>query len=86
MARIYDQEADDAFQQAHREVRQAVLETQDMVEAMCPHPDCGLTTTAPAPDVGTKITVTRSAALFGDYEKMRCPEGHKIFVHYCKTS
>ena len=85
MARIYDQEADDAFRQALSEARQAVLDAQDLVEVTCPHPNCERTATAPAPDAGREITVTRSAALFGDYEKVRCPEEHKVFVHNCET-
>lgn len=86
MARIYNREADDAFRQVLTEARQAVSETQNLVEVTCPHPDCERTATAPAPSTEREITVTRSATLFGDYERVRCPEGHKIFVHYCETS
>ncbi|WP_228842317.1 hypothetical protein [Halococcus agarilyticus] len=85
MASIYDRGADDAFRQALSEARQAALTAQDLVEVTCPHPDCGRTATAPTPDAGREITVTRSAALVGEYEKVHCPAGHKVFVHYCKT-
>jgi hypothetical protein len=81
----YDRDADADFQQVLSEVHQADLEAQDLEEVTCPHPGCERTATAPAPDAGREITVTRSAALFGDYERVRCPEGHKVFVHYCET-
>lgn len=84
MGLIYDEAADDAFRQALAEARQAVLEAQDLVEVTCPHPDCERTANTAAPDAGSELTVTRSAALFGDYEKVHCPAGHEVFVHYCK--
>jgi hypothetical protein len=85
MAGIYNREADDAFRQALSEVRQAVVEAQDLMEVTCPHPGCEQTATALAPDAGAEITMTRRTALFGDYEKVCCPERHKGFVHYCET-
>lgn len=56
---------------------------QSLVDVVCPHPGCEENAFAPAPRAEKKITVTRSAALFGDYSKVHCPEGHKAFVHYC---
>jgi hypothetical protein len=81
-----DRNADETFRQTFSGTHRAASGDQNRVEVACPHPDCGRTATAPLPDAGTEITVTRSVALFGDHERVRCPSGHKVFVHYCTTS
>ena len=68
-----------------RETRGVIPEDRSVVAVTCPHPNCERVANTTAPDAGTELTVTRSAALFGDYERVRCPEGHKVFVHRCKT-
>jgi hypothetical protein len=68
------------------EAREATPAERSVVTVACPHPNCGRVATAAAPDAETELTVTRSAALFGDYEEVPCPAGHKVFVHHCETS
>lgn len=65
--------------------RTVVLEDQNSVGVTCPHPGCEETASAPAPDAETEMTVTRRTALIGDYENVRCPAGHSVFVHYCEA-
>lgn len=84
MALLYDPNADADSRQTLREVRRVALEDRNLVDVVCPHPGCEETVSATAPDSDMEITVTRSAALFGDYEKVRCPDGHKVFVHHCE--
>ena len=77
----YAPDADTDF----REIRERIAEDRNVVVVTCPHPNCEQVANTTAPDAGTELTVTRSAALFGDYERVRCPEGHKVFVHRCET-
>lgn len=65
--------------------RDAVAEGRDQTTVACPHSGCERTATAPVPDVGTKFRVTRRSSYFGEYEEVRCSDGHRVFVHHCRT-
>lgn len=60
-----------------------VIEEGQTTQVVCPHPGCEESATAPVRAFDGKIVVTRSAALFGEYDRLHCPAGHKVFVHYC---
>lgn len=51
----------------------------------CPASDCEQTVTTSIPTAGSEIRVSRRPAYLGDYEEVRCPNGHRLFVHYCRT-
>jgi vacuolar-type H+-ATPase subunit D/Vma8 len=77
-----DRDANDAFFEALSEACEVASDSRGLMGVACPQVNCEQTAIAPVPDTGVDVTVSREAASFGNYEKVRCPESHEVFVHY----
>jgi hypothetical protein len=61
-------------------------DARQRVDVACPHPDCGRPTAVEAPEAGTEVRVSRRSSPFDEYETVRCPAGHDVYVYYCRST
>lgn len=71
-----------SFGEALREALEVVIETQQLTEVTCPHPDCSGGTFAPILNSDEDMGMVSSVATSDDDHEGRCSEGHTAFVHY----